>query len=119
MAEAGFENRVWGGLALRGVIAILFGILALSRPGITVTGLVYLFGAYVFIDGIFAISASVNVAQMHGRWGAMFLVGVIGVVVGVLAYMNPADTAVGLLYYIAFWLVLAGCFEIAAAVRLR
>jgi uncharacterized membrane protein HdeD (DUF308 family) len=116
---AQFENRTWGGLAFRGVIAILFGILAMARPGITVTGLVYLFGAFVFIDGIFAIAASFNVAQMGGRWFSLLLVGLAGVVIGVLSFMHPAVTATGLVYYLAIWALVTGVLEIAAAFRLR
>jgi uncharacterized membrane protein HdeD (DUF308 family) len=119
MARAGFENRTVGALALKGAIAIVFGIIALAQPRITVVGLVYLFGAYAFIDGIFAIAASANVAQMNGRWGALFLAGIIGIVVGVLAFVNPSATALGMLYYIALWAVVTGIFEIAAAIRLR
>jgi uncharacterized membrane protein HdeD (DUF308 family) len=114
-----FDNRIWGAVVLRGLLAILFGIIALSRPGGTITGLLYVFGAYAFLDGIASIAASVNVAQLGGRWGAMFLVGVLGIVIGVLAYVNPTATAVGLIYYLATWAVVTGLFEIAAAIRLR
>jgi uncharacterized membrane protein HdeD (DUF308 family) len=114
-----FENRTWGGIAFRGAVAVLFGILALARPGSTVAGLVYLFGAFVFIDGVFAFAASVNVAQMHGRWWPLFLVGVAGIVIGALTFVHPAATAVGLVYYIAAWAVITGILEVAAAVRLR
>jgi uncharacterized membrane protein HdeD (DUF308 family) len=119
MARPQFDNRTWGGLALRGLVAIAFGILALSRPGGIATGLVYLFGVYVFLDGIFALAASVNVAQMGGRWGAMFLLGIAGMIIGVLTFVYPTATALGLVYYIAVWAVLTGILEIAAAVRLR
>jgi uncharacterized membrane protein HdeD (DUF308 family) len=119
MNRTEFDNRIWGGLAFRGLIAIVFGILALSRPGITATGLVYLFGAYAFLDGIAAIAASVKVAQLGGRWGAMFLVGLTGIVIGVLAFAYPAATALGLIYYIAIWAVITGVLEIAGAIRLR
>jgi uncharacterized membrane protein HdeD (DUF308 family) len=113
------DSRLWGGLGLRGVVAILFGALALSRPGATVMALVYLFGAYALIDGIGALVASVKVAEMGGRWWPMLLVGILGVVVGVLTFMNPAATTLGLIYYIAFWAVFTGIFEVVAAIRLR
>jgi uncharacterized membrane protein HdeD (DUF308 family) len=119
MNRAEFDNRMWGGLTVRGLLAILFGIFALARPGITAAGLVYLFGAYAFLDGIAAIAASVNVAQLGGRWGAMFLVGLTGILIGVLAFVRPGATAAALIYYIAAWAVLTGVFEIAAAIRLR
>jgi uncharacterized membrane protein HdeD (DUF308 family) len=117
--EAQFQNRVWGGLALRGVAAILFGALALARPGGTAAALVYLFGAYAFVDGVFALVASAKIAQLGGRWWPMLLVGVVGLAVGILTFMRPAATALGLIYYIAAWAVLTGILEVAAAVRLR
>jgi uncharacterized membrane protein HdeD (DUF308 family) len=55
-----------------------------------VVGLVYLFGAFVFIDGIFAVAASANVAQMKGRWWPLLLVGLAGIVIGVLTFVRPA-----------------------------
>jgi uncharacterized membrane protein HdeD (DUF308 family) len=116
---AQFENRIWGALVLRGLVAILFGGLALARPGTTATALVYLFGVFAIFDGIFAIAASLNVAEMHGRWGALLLAGIVGITIGVLAFMNPAATAVGLVYYIAVWAVITGIFEVAAEFRLR
>jgi uncharacterized membrane protein HdeD (DUF308 family) len=119
MAQVQLDNRIWGALALRGVVAILFGLLALSRPDIAVTALVYLFGTYALFDGIFALVASVNVAELHGRWWPMLLAGVVGVVVGILTFINPATTAMGLIYYIALWAVLVGCLEVIAAIRLR
>jgi len=122
MAEAqlsNLSNRVWGGLALRGVVAVLFGIMALTRTGVTVLALVYLFGVFAFMDGIFALVASAKIAQMRGRWWPMLLIGLVGVALGVLAFARPAGTAVGLVYYIAAWAVATGILEIVAAVRLR
>jgi uncharacterized membrane protein HdeD (DUF308 family) len=113
------EGRLWGGLALRGVVAILFGILAFARPGQTATALVYLFGAYAFIDGIFAVFASAKVAQLEGRWFPMLLVGLVGIVVGLIAFAHPAATAVGLVYYVAAWAVLTGILEFVGSFRLR
>jgi uncharacterized membrane protein HdeD (DUF308 family) len=104
---------------LRGLIAILFGILALARPGTTVAALVYLFGAFVLIDGLFAIGASANVAEMRGRWWPILLVGLLGVAIGILSFVHPAVTAAGLVYYIAAWAIITGVLEVIAAFRLR
>jgi uncharacterized membrane protein HdeD (DUF308 family) len=119
MDRAHFRGRVWSALAIRGLVAILFGILALARPGRTLTGLVYLFAAYVIIDGIADLAASVNVAEMGGRWGAMFLVGLTGILVGVVAFANPRITGLALISYIAVWAIVTGLLEIGAAIRLR
>jgi uncharacterized membrane protein HdeD (DUF308 family) len=119
MAAPQIDNRLWGGLFLRGVVAILFGIIAFARPGATATALVYLFGAYVFIDGIFALVASVKVAQAEGRWFPMMLVGLAGIIIGVLAFVHPAVTAVGLVYYVAIWAIVTGVLEFVGSFRLR
>jgi uncharacterized membrane protein HdeD (DUF308 family) len=119
MDKSQFDNRVWGALAVKGLLAILFGVIALTWPGRTVTGIVYVFGAFAFLDGISAIAASVNVAQLGGRWGGLLLAGIVGIVIGVLAFVHPAATALAMVYYLAVWAVLSGVFEIAAAIRLR
>lgn len=120
MAETHLDNRMWGGLALRGLVAILFGLLALTRPGATVLALVYLFGAFAFMDGVFAVVASVRIAREHeGRWWPMLLIGVVGIGVGLISFLWPALTAISWIYYIAFWAVVTGVLEVVAGIRLR
>jgi len=119
LVTAHFGNRTWGSLVVRGVLAILFGILAFARPGGTAVGLVYLFGVFAILDGIFAVVASADVAEMHGRWGALLLTGLVGIAIGILTFVRPAVTALGLVYYVAAWAVLTGALEVAAAIRLR
>ena len=111
--------RNWWVLALRGVFALLFGILAFAWPGLTLAVLVLLFGAYVLVDGIFAIVAAMKAPKGYARWGIMLLEGVVGVVIGVLTFLWPIITAVVLLYLIAAWAVITGVLEIVAAIRLR
>jgi uncharacterized membrane protein HdeD (DUF308 family) len=120
VAETNFDDSVWGGLALRGIVAILFGVLALTKTGGTIAGLVYLFGAFAFVDGVFAVVSSISVvAQFGGRWWAMMLVGLAGIAIGVIAFERPGSTALALTYLIAIWAVVTGLFEIGAAIRLR
>src|SRR5262249_9594911 len=114
-----YEDQVWGGLALRGIVAILFGILALARPGHSAAVLVYIFGAYAFIDGIFALMASARIARLEGRWAPMFFGGRVGFVIGIVPSAKPMATAMGLVYYVAIWALLTGALEVIAAVRLR
>src|SRR5689334_13403900 len=113
------ESRTWGGLIFRGVIAILFGIAVFARPGAAATGLVYLFGVFAILDGIFALVAGGRLAQMGGRWWPMFLAGIVGITIGVVAFARPAVTAVGLVAYVAAWAILTGIAEVVAAYRLR
>ena len=106
----------WWALALRGLVAVLFGLLTLFLPGITLVTLVLLFGAYALVDGVFNVIAFFRVAS-H-QW-ALLIEGVIGIIAGVLTFAWPAITAIVLLYLIAFWAILTGILEIVAGIRLR
>jgi uncharacterized membrane protein HdeD (DUF308 family) len=112
-------SRYWWVLLLRGLLAILFGVLAYAWPGLTVRVLVLLFGAYALLDGVSAlISAAGGVAPGTPRW-LVVVRGLLGIAAGILTLLAPGVTAVVLLLYIAFWAVLSGVTEVAAAVRLR
>jgi uncharacterized membrane protein HdeD (DUF308 family) len=109
----------WWTLAVRGALAILFGIIAFLAPGISLTALVLLFAAFAFADGVFAIVAAVRGIRRDERWWAFLLEGVLGVMVAVLTVLWPAITAMVLVLLIAAWAVITGVLEIVAAVRLR
>jgi len=112
-------SRNWWVLALRGVLAIIFGILAFVWPEITLLTLIYLFGAYVLVDGIFAVISGISSYGSNERWWAALLEGILGIVVGVLTFIWPITTGLVLLYFIAAWAVVSGIFEIVAAIQLR
>jgi uncharacterized membrane protein HdeD (DUF308 family) len=111
--------RYWWVPVLRGVFAVLFGLAAFFWPGLTAVVLVSLFGAYVLIDGIFAVIAGIRSYGDRERWWATLLEGLAGIVIGVLTFLSPGTTALALLYFIAAWALLTGVFEIFAAIRLR
>jgi uncharacterized membrane protein HdeD (DUF308 family) len=112
-------SRYWWLLALRGVAAILFGILAFIWPQLTLEVLIILFGVYVLIDGVSNIITAFSRRETNDRWWVMLLEGVVGILAGVLTFLYPSLTAVILLYFIAAWAILTGVLEIVAAVRLR
>ncbi len=108
--------RNWWALALRGLMAVLFGLFTFFLPGITLVTLVLLFGAYALVDGVFNVIGFFRVASHH--W-ALLIEGLIGIIAGILTFAWPAITAIVLLYVIAFWAIFTGVFEIIAGIRLR
>jgi uncharacterized membrane protein HdeD (DUF308 family) len=109
----------WWLYAVRGVVAILFGILALIWPKETILALVLLFGAYALLDGVFSVFAGIASYRYFKRWWAVLLEGVAGILFGVLTFFWPNITALVLLYFIAAWALITGIFEIVAAIQLR
>jgi len=112
-------SRNWWAVALRGVVAILFGVMALVWPGRTLELLVLLFGAYALVDGVFAIIAAFTNRAEHDRWWVLFLEGLVGIAAGVITFLRPGLATLVLLYVISFWAIVTGVLEIAAAIRLR
>ena len=112
-------SRNWWVLALRGVLGILFGIVAFVWPGATLAALILVFGAYVFIDGIFAVIAGIGMRRQMDRWWLIVLEGAAGIILGVLTFRSPDTTALILLTLIAAWSIVTGIFEIATALRIR
>ena len=111
-------TRYWWAVVLRGVAAVLFGLLALIWPDITVVVLVVLFGAYALVDGVLALVAAA-MGENRGRRGWLILEGVVGVLAGIVAFVWPGVTTLALLYLIAAWALVTGVLEIIAAIQLR
>ncbi|HEX9347615.1 MAG TPA: DUF308 domain-containing protein, partial [Gemmatimonadales bacterium] len=86
--------RNWWALALRGALAVLFGVAAFVMPGLTLVVLIALFGAYALIDGVLAIVAGVKAAEHHERFGSLLWRGVLGIAAGLVAFILPGATAV-------------------------
>ena len=110
-------TRNWWVVALRGLVAVLFGIAAFVWPGMTLLALVLLFGAYAFVDGIFSLVYAFSSGA--GSRGLLALEGVVGIAAGVATVVWPNITALVLLYVIASWAIVTGILEIAAAIELR
>jgi uncharacterized membrane protein HdeD (DUF308 family) len=109
----------WWLLALRGLAAIIFGILAFIWPAITLLGLMILFGAFAFVNGILSLMLAAKAPKGYPRFGSLILGGILGIIAGIVTFFWPALTAAGLLILIAAWAILTGILEIVAAIRLR
>ncbi len=104
----------WWAVALRGVVAILFGLIALFMPGAAIGAFVLLFAAYMIFDGVFAIIAAVRAIRRHRSWGLLVFEGVVNLAAAAVAILWPAITVVVFVYLVGFWAILSGGFLLAA-----
>jgi uncharacterized membrane protein HdeD (DUF308 family) len=109
----------WWLLALRGLIAVVFGVLAFMWPGATLLTLVWLFGAFALVNGILSLILAAKTPKGYPKVGSLILAGILGILAGLLTFVMPGITALGLLILIAAWAIVTGVMEIVAAVRLR
>ena len=109
----------WWVFLVRGLVAIVFGLVALAWPGATLVTLVLFYGVFALIDGVFAVIAAVRGKGGKGsRWWLSF-VGLLGIVAGLVTYFSPGLTALALLVVIGIWALMYGMVEIVGAIRLR
>jgi uncharacterized membrane protein HdeD (DUF308 family) len=112
-----FNEKHWWQIALRGFLALIFGILVLAWPGVALAILAIIFGAYVFVDGIFTLVAAVNYKAGAGRRTWLFIRGIAGIVVGLITFFWPAITALALVIIIAAWALVTGVMELIFAFK--
>src|SRR5512137_35170 len=110
--------RHWWVVLLRGLVAIAFGVLTFTQPAISLAALLLFFGAFVFADGVLHVWTAISDKEHENRW-LLLLGGLLGIGVGLLAFLTPGLTAMAVLFYIAIWAVTTGLLDIVAAVRLR
>lgn len=111
--------RSWWSFVLRGVFAILFGILTFALPQLTLGVLITVFAAYALVDGVIALAGAVRDIRTENRALMLLLEGIVSIGAAIVALVAPGITAVVLLYVIAFWAIVTGCLELASAIRLR
>lgn len=109
----------WGWVVFRGVIAILFGLIAFARPGAMAFSMVLVFGCFAFIGGIATVIAAARSGRAGQSWGALLVEGLLGIAIGALAVLWPASTALAFVWLIGVWAILSGVLEIISAIRLR
>lgn len=110
--------HIWKAMALRGVVAIAFAVAILAWPGIGVTALIALFGAFALVAGVATIAGAFSAPIPVNRRVALSVEGLLGVAVGVVVFLWPGLSALGLLYAIAAWAIAVGIFEIALSFNL-
>ncbi len=111
--------RSWKGLALRGAVALVFGILAALWPGLTLMWLIIMFAAYALIGGTVSIISALQNREGNRDWWLLLLLGMVGIAAGVLAIIGPALTAIMLVLVIGATAFGTGILDIAMGIRLR
>lgn len=115
LAPIGALAAHWWLFTLRGVLAIIFGILALVQPLAALTAFVLVFGVWAFIDGINALALALS----GWRSWQLVMAGLVGIAVGLFTFFRPSITAVALYAVVAAWSIARGILEIVVAIELR
>src|SRR5204862_8325976 len=105
-------KRHWWIPVLRGVAAIIFGVIAFTHPVMAAATLVLFFGAWVWIDGIFRVVGAIGHRASDKEWGSDLIIGLLGIIIGLLTIHSPGVTALAPVSYIAAWALLLGATEI-------
>lgn len=109
----------WWAIALRGVFAIVLGVIAFAVPVAAMLSLVIIFSAYLLVDGILGIVSAVRAARAHERWGLLVLEGIVNIAAGVVAFIWPGITVLAFVLLVAAWAIVTGALMLAAAFRLH
>src|SRR5438128_11096681 len=112
-------KRHWWVPVIRGIAAIIFGVIAFAYPGLTVAMLVLFFGAWVLVDGVFRVVGAIGHRASDKEWGFDLIIGIVGIIIGFLTFHAPQITALALIIYIAAWALMIGATDIALAIKLR
>jgi uncharacterized membrane protein HdeD (DUF308 family) len=109
----------WWAVALRGVFAVIFALIALFSPGATILSLVLFFSAYMLVDGVFGIVSGIRAASNNQRWGLLILEGILNILVGIVAFVMPGLTVLFFVTLMAVWSLITGILMIVAAFKLN
>ena len=112
--------RNWWLLMLRGIVGVVFGLVAFFLPGLTLLSLIFLWGAYALADGAFSLWAAITgrVGEKASRWW-LAVAGLAGIAAGIIAWVMPGPTALALLVLIAVWAIATGIMQVWGAIKLR
>ena len=117
--NSGPFTRRWWTVLLRGVIAIIFGLMAFAWPHLTIGTLVLLFGWYALFHGVSAIIGAIGYRPEAGNRWLLALEGVVGIWAGIVTLRSPSTTAVVLIFFVWVWAIATGILRIVEAIRLR
>jgi uncharacterized membrane protein HdeD (DUF308 family) len=111
--------RNWWAVLLRGILAILLGVLTLVLPAVSLASLVLLFAIYMLADGVLGIVSAIRAARQHERWGWLVLEGLLDIAAGIAALVWPGLTIIVFVALVAAWAIITGIALVAATFRLN
>ncbi|MFO8143700.1 MAG: HdeD family acid-resistance protein [Dehalococcoidales bacterium] len=109
----------WWSMLVKGIIAIVFGVVAVIWPGITLVTLVILFGIFFLVDGIFTIIMATQHHKVQKNWRWSLAAGVAGLVLGIIILSMPVISEIILIYLVGAWALIMGIMGTVSAVRMR
>ncbi len=112
-------SRFWWTTLFRGVIWLLFGLVIIAKPGMSLVSLIAMVGVLFLADGVANVVAAFGGREESENWWVLLLAGLAGIAVGVLTFFNPGATALTLLYFVAVWAIAIGIIQIVAAVHMH
>jgi uncharacterized membrane protein HdeD (DUF308 family) len=112
-------TRNWWAFLLRGIFALVFGLIAIFMPVAAFLSLVFVFGAFALVDGIFAIVSAFSSNAKSENWWWLIVEGLLGILIGLLTIIQPAAMGEAWLLLISAWAIITGILEIITAIRLR
>ena len=111
-------KRTWWVFLVGGIASVVFGVLAFANPGLALMVLAMFFAAAVLVDGAFSIAGSIQNREKDGWW-IMLLIGILGLLVGGFALLNPPVSILAFIYLVAFQAILLGVFTVMLGYRVR
>lgn len=111
--------RNWWALVLRGIAALIFGAICFLYPVVGLSSIVFVFGIYLLVDGVFDIVGSLRAMAHHERWGLLLLEGIADIVIGLVALAVPVVAVAVWTIILGAWAIVTGALMVAAAFRLH
>jgi uncharacterized membrane protein HdeD (DUF308 family) len=109
-------SQNWWLVLLQGVLSVVLGVLALAMPGVTLGALILLWGLFALLNGVVDVFSAIGAAGSHRSWGWQLAGGLVGILAGLAILRWPGQTALFVLYLVAFWAIMMGIVRVVGAI---